>query len=169
MLSYTIKSCIFSGLSRQSKMEATLHALSGILLRAVPTFLLVIFLHFYLKFIFFKPLDRVLKARYDATEGARKKAADSLEAAAARTAEYEAALRAARAEVYRQQELLHHQLQDEHTAQIHAARGQAEAAVRGAKAELAAEIEQAKRDLGAESDALAGQIAEVILNRGAAA
>jgi F-type H+-transporting ATPase subunit b len=48
-------------------MEATLHALSGILLRAVPTFLIVIFLHFYLKYMFFKPLDKVLQARYEAT------------------------------------------------------------------------------------------------------
>ena len=49
-----------------------LQALGGILLRAVPTFLLVILLHFYLKSIFFKPLENVLRKRYDATEGARK-------------------------------------------------------------------------------------------------
>ena len=48
-----------------------LHALGGILLRAVPTFLLIILLHFYLKSIFFKPLERVLEARSEATEGAR--------------------------------------------------------------------------------------------------
>ena len=46
-------------------MEATLRALSGILLHAIPTFLLVIFLHFYLKYMFFKPLGKVLQARYD--------------------------------------------------------------------------------------------------------
>jgi len=150
-------------------MEATLHALSGILLRAIPTFLLVFFLHFYLKYMFFKPLDKVLQARYDATEGARLRAAQSLERAAARTTEYEAALRAARAEVYQTQEQLHHRLQDEHAAQLHAAREQAEAAVRDAKAKLAAEIAQAKTDLAAQSDALASQIADVILNRGVAA
>ena len=50
-------------------MEETLRALGGILLKAVPTFILVILLHFYLKFIFFKPLQRVLRLRYEATEG----------------------------------------------------------------------------------------------------
>jgi F-type H+-transporting ATPase subunit b len=150
-------------------MEATLHALSGILLRAIPTFLLVVFLHFYLKYMFFRPLGKVLKARYEATEGARLRAAESLEKAAAKTAEYEAALRGARAEVYQAQEQSHRRLQEEHTAQVHAAREKAEAAVRDAKAELASEIAQAKKDLGAESEALAGQIADAILNRGAAA
>jgi len=150
-------------------MEATLHALSGILLRAIPTFLLVIFLHFYLKYMFFKPLDKVLHARYEATEGARRRAAESLEKAAAKTAEYEAALRAARSDVYKTQEQLHRRMQEEQAAQIGAAREQAEAAVRDAKAQLAAEIAQAKTDLAAQSDALANQIADAILNRGAAA
>jgi F-type H+-transporting ATPase subunit b len=150
-------------------MAETLHALSGILVRAVPTFLLVFFLHFYLKYMFFRPLDKVLHARYEATEGARLRAAESLKRAAAKTAEYEAAIRAARAEVYRTQEQLHRRLQEEHAAQIHAAREQAEAAVRDAKAQLAAEVEQAKTDLAAQSDALASQIADVILHRGALA
>ena len=37
-------------------MDAMLHAFGGILLRAVPTFLLVVLLHFYLKSMFFKPM-----------------------------------------------------------------------------------------------------------------
>ena len=56
--------------------------------------------------IFFKPLEKVLRQRYEATEGARKLAEQSLERAAAKTAEYEAAMRAARAEVYQAQERL---------------------------------------------------------------
>lgn len=150
-------------------MEATLHALSGILLRAIPTFLIVVFLHFYLKYMFFKPLGKVLQARYEATEGARLAAAESLEKAAAKTGEYEAAIRAARAEVYQTQEQLHRRMQAEQSAQVQAAREQADAAVRHAKAELAAEIAQAKQDLAAQSDALASQIADVILHRSAVA
>jgi F-type H+-transporting ATPase subunit b len=150
-------------------MAETLHALSGILLRAIPTFLLVVFLHFYLKYMFFKPLDKVLQARYEATEGARLRASEALKRAADRTADYEAAIRAARGEVYKTQEQLHRTLQEEQAAQVHAARERADAAVRDAKAQLAAEVEQAKTDLAAESDALAGQIADVILRRGALA
>ena len=157
------------GSSNHLKMEATLHALSGILLKAIPTFLLVILLHFYLKYMFFKPLEKVLKARYDATEGARKQAADSLEKAAAKTAEYEAALRAARGEIYQAQEQLHRKLQEEQSGRIAAAREKAEAALRDAKAEVGAEMAKAKEELAAESDALASQIAAAILSRGAMA
>ena len=69
-------------------MDAILRDLSGILLRAVPTFLLVIFLHFYLKSVFFGPMQQVLRKRYEATEGARKLADESLARAAQKTAEY---------------------------------------------------------------------------------
>src|ERR1039458_2233397 len=72
-------------------MDAMLHALGGILLRAVPTFLLVILLHFYLKSIFFKPLEKVLDQRYEATE-ARKSAGSAVKRAGAqRAADVEAA------------------------------------------------------------------------------
>jgi F-type H+-transporting ATPase subunit b len=150
-------------------MEATLHALSGILLRAIPTFALVILLHLYLKYMFFKPLDKVLQARYDATEGARQKAQEALEKAAAKTAEYEAAMRVARGEVYQSQEQFHRKLQTDHDAQLQKAREQAEAAIREAKAQLAIEAENAEKDLSARIDALADQIAETIISRSAIA
>ena len=85
-------------------MEATLHALGGILLRAIPTLLLVILLHFYLKAMFFGPLKNVLKQRHEATKGAREAAEASAKRAADKTAEYEAALQRARAEMYKEQE-----------------------------------------------------------------
>ena len=69
-------------------MDSILRDLGGILLRAVPTFLLVIFLHFYLKSVFFGPIQRILQKRYEATEGARKLADESLARAAQKTAEY---------------------------------------------------------------------------------
>jgi F-type H+-transporting ATPase subunit b len=42
-------------------MDAILASLGELVLRAVPTLLLVVFLHFYLKFVFFAPLDKVLE------------------------------------------------------------------------------------------------------------
>ena len=65
-------------------MDSTLHALGGILLRATPTFFLVFLLCFYLKKVFFKPLEKVLQERYDATEGARRLAEKSMERASAK-------------------------------------------------------------------------------------
>jgi F-type H+-transporting ATPase subunit b len=149
-------------------MDATLHALGGLLLRAVPTFILVVLLDFYLKIVFFRPLEKVLDRRYQATEGARKLAAQSLERASAKTAEYETAIRAARAEVYQAQERLHRELQEREAAALADARRRAEAAIQEAKDQLSKDVEQAKAGLGNESEKLAEQIAGSILRRSAA-
>jgi F-type H+-transporting ATPase subunit b len=149
-------------------MDAMLQALGRILLGAVPTFLLVIFLHFYLKSMFFKPLEKVLHERYEATEGARKLAQQSLEQAAAKTASYENQLRIAKAEMYQAQERLHKQLQEREAAAVAEARQHAEAAIKLAKTQLAADVEAAKTSLASDSESLASQIAESILRRNAA-
>ncbi len=149
-------------------MESTLDALGGILLRAVPTFLLIVLLHFYLKFVFFKPMGKVLEERYEATEGARKRAEESLQRAAAKTAEYEAAMRAARAEVYQAQERVHRELQERHAARLAEARQAGEAAAREARAQLANDMEAVKVSLAREAEALSNQIADSILRRSAA-
>jgi len=149
-------------------MGDTLRALGEILLKAVPTFLLVVFLHFYLKKMFFGPMERVMRQRFEATEGARKLADQALARASARTTEYEAAIRAARSEIYQSQEKFYKQLQESQSAQIAAARQSSEATVREAKAQLAAEFEAAKKSLAESSETLATQIADTIL-RGTAA
>lgn len=149
-------------------MDATLLALGGILLKALPTFILVLLLNFYLKAMFFKPLEKVLRERYEATEGARKLAAESIARAAARTAEYEAAIRAARAEVYQAQDQVHTQLEERRAAELADARHRSEAAVRQAKAQLAADVEDAKRSLALDAESLSSQIADAILARRAA-
>ena len=149
-------------------MDAMLHALGGILLKAIPTFLLVVLLHFYLKGLLFKPLQKVLRRRYEATEGARKLAGESLERAASKTAEYQAAMRAARGEIYQAQEQAHKRLQEAEFAELTAARQRAEAAVREARTQLAKDVEAAKDGLARDSERLADQIAESILRRNAA-
>jgi F-type H+-transporting ATPase subunit b len=149
-------------------MDAMLHALGGILLRAVPTFLLVVLLHFYLKSMFFKPLQKVLDQRYEATEGARKLAETRQKEASDKAARYEAAVRAAKAEIYQAQDKLHKQLQEREAEAVLAARRSADAAVNSAKALLAQDVEAARATLAGDSDALAGRIAESILRRSAA-
>ncbi|MBV9746217.1 MAG: ATP synthase F0 subunit B [Acidobacteriia bacterium] len=144
-------------------MEATLQALGQILLRAIPTFFLLILLHFYLKHIFFRPLRKILHQRYEATEGARQIAQQSLERAAAKTAEYETALRKARGEVYEAHDRFRKELQEQHESELRAARKEAEAAVNHAKADLAKDVEAAKDSLSRESELLANQIVESIL------
>lgn len=149
-------------------MDATLHQLGGILLSALPTFVLVIILTYYLKFMFFRPLEKTLGERYEATEGARKAAAESLARAEAKTAEYEAAMRVERAKIYQEAEQLHKRLQEEEEAALHAERQAAEARIKQAREQLSADLEAAKKSLDAGSEALAGQIVEAILGGRAA-
>jgi F0F1-type ATP synthase membrane subunit b/b' len=118
--------------------------------------------------MFFKPLERVLKNRYEATEGARQRAAKSMELAAAKTTEYENAMRAARGEVYQAHDRLHKKLQEEQAAAVREARAKVEAKVNEVKNQLAADVERTKGDLLPESDRLAAQIADAVLRRSAA-
>src|SRR5260370_16969179 len=85
-------------------MEQTLQALSGILLKAIPTVFLLIILHFYLKAMLFRPLQKVLKQREELTAGARRAAEQSLAAAERKAQDYKTKLRDPRAEVYKEQE-----------------------------------------------------------------
>jgi len=146
-------------------MEETLHALGGIVVNAIPTFVLVILLHFFLKYTFFRPLERILKSRYDATEGARKRAAETIAKADAKTAAYEEAIRAARSEIYQEQEQLHQKLEQERKAEVAAARASADQAIRQERAQLAENVEAVKNELARETDVLAGQIADMVLGR----
>ncbi|HEX3880435.1 MAG TPA: ATP synthase F0 subunit B [Bryobacteraceae bacterium] len=149
-------------------MDKIVQQLGVLLLTALPTFLLIIFLTYYLKFVFFKPLEKVLRERYEATEGARKLAEQSLQRAAAKTAEYETTLRSARAEIYQAQEKAYKNFQEKSAAQIAAAREQTDNAVREAKQQLTVDVKAAKASLSNDSEALANQIAETILRRRAA-
>ena len=146
-------------------MDETLNALGGLLLKALPTFVLLVLLHFYLKFIFFRPLEKVLRKRFELTEGARRSAELSLETAARKTAEYETALREARSEMYREQEQARHRLREEQAAAVADARGKAEEMVNQAREQLAEEAARARESLKGESETLAASIATAILER----
>jgi F-type H+-transporting ATPase subunit b len=146
-------------------MEETLKALGGILLKAIPTFVLVLLLHFYLKKMLFGPLDRVLKQRDDATNGARKAAEESFAKAEKRAAEYEAAIRDARAEVYKEQEAARTRLVAEQDAKTQESRRGMEELVKDAKLRLEAETEAARKSLADSAGMLAEQIAAQVLAR----
>jgi F-type H+-transporting ATPase subunit b len=144
-------------------MDAILADLGSLLVRALPTFFLLLVLHFYLKCIFFRPLDRVLEARRQATEGARTAAQASLAAADRKGADYEAAIRAARGEIYREQEETRRQWRDEQSAAAEQSRRSAAETIKDARAQIAEEAAQAKLSLASESERLASQIAAAIL------
>ena len=145
-------------------MEQTLQALGGILLKAIPTVILLLILHAYLRAVLFTPLEKMLRQRGELTEGARKAADQSLAAAEAKAAEYEAKLREARGAVYKEQEETRKRWLEDQTAQVAQSRSSAEAAVRKAKEELATEAGAARASLAETSSALADQIATSLLS-----
>jgi len=138
-------------------------SLEPILVRAIPTFLLVILLHWYLKKVLIQPMERVLAERRRRTEGAVEAAESTLAGAAAKAAAYEKALDEARAGVYAGQEANRKRLHTEQTAALETARTKAAAQLNAAKAEIAAAAEAARAELERESGRLAERIAQAVL------
>jgi F-type H+-transporting ATPase subunit b len=146
-------------------MQQTLQSLVGILIEAIPTALFLVFLHFYLRWMLFGPLRKVLRERDEMTAGARKAAEASLITAEQKVQEYEAKLRDARAEVYKEQEEARRRWLVDQGTQVSQARIQTEAAVKQAKFEIAQEAAAARTTLLESSSGLAEEIASSILIR----
>lgn len=146
-------------------MEATLHALGEIVLKGLPTFFLLLLLHFYLKRTFFAPLEKVLAERYEATTGARKQAESAMARAEAKAQEYEDALRAARTEVYKENDALRKQWREQQTVMLAEARTKADSAIAIAKAEIGGDVRAARETLQGDADRIADGITAAILRR----
>ena len=146
-------------------MEATAHALGGLLLKAIPTLVLLLIVHFYLKWMFFRPLGDVLAKRRASTEGLKEAAEATLKKASELAASVEAQLRQAREQIYQEQDEARRRWTGEQAARLEEARKQARELVHQAKVQLDAEAAAAKRELAATTDALAEQIARSLLER----
>lgn len=144
-------------------MDSTLQALGGILLRAIPTLLLVILLHQYLKRMFFRPLEEVLDKRREATEGARQAAETALRLASEKAEEYQAALDVGLGGIYKDQEETRRRWLDEQTRGIEEARHANQRMIAKAKEEIAAQVAAAREELIPASRDLAGRITGALL------
>lgn len=141
----------------------SLIALEEILLAAIPTFLLVWILYFYTRRFFLKPLQETLRKRHDGTRGLREVAEANLALTEKKTAHYEEALRAARAEFYHQQEQERQQSLEQRAERLRQARQQAEEMVSRANREIQKDVEEAKKRLAAESEQIALSVTRAIL------
>jgi F-type H+-transporting ATPase subunit b len=146
-------------------MGQTLQALGGILLQAIPTICLLLIVHFYLKFVFFRPLREVLDKRRVATEGARESAAAMLQKASEKADALDAALRKARDEIYQENEAERRKWIEEQTARLEEARRQSRELIHKAKQELEAQTAVAKKSLEATAESLAEEITRSLLAR----
>lgn len=147
-------------------MEQTIQALGAIALKAIPTVILLIFLHFYLKFMLFAPLRKVLKERDDLTAGAQRAAKESLSLADRKAAEFETKLQEARAEAYKQQEETRKQWLEDQARQVAEAHARTQVTLKQARFEIASEAASARQNLLDTSGALADGIATAILGKG---
>jgi F-type H+-transporting ATPase subunit b len=146
-------------------MEKALQDLTGILIKAIPTAFFLVVLHFIFRFWLFGPLRKILQQRDELTAGARKAAEVSLASADKKVQDYEAKLRDARGEVYKEQEETRRRWLADQTSQTAAAHAQAGDSVKQARFELASEAAAARQKLLDSSAGLADQIASSILNR----
>jgi len=138
-------------------------ALGGILLGAIPTFLLVWLLYLYVTRVFFRPLQETLRQRHDATEGMRAAAESSIAAAERKAAQYEESLQAARVVLYQQQERERQKAIERRAEIVQMARGRAEEMVAQARQEIERDVVEAKQRLAAETEPIAQSIRRAIL------
>lgn len=145
-------------------MDKILNDLADILLKAIPTVIILVILHQFLKAVLFGPIESMLRKRHDLTDGARKSASASLANAERKTAEYEAKLRDAKSVVYKEQEDTRRKWLTDQADQVVLAKVKATARVATAKDEIAGEASSAKATLERTSDYLAEEIANSLLS-----
>ncbi|MGH9353504.1 MAG: ATP synthase F0 subunit B [Terriglobia bacterium] len=131
--------------------------------RSAPTVIFVIILLAILDRLFFRPIAEVMKKRAENTVGALARAREQVNEAEAKSRQYESALQAARAEVFKQRQTEHQKALEEQDRAMHAAREHSQDLVRKAQTALAGEVAFARRQLLASGQALAQEIAEKIL------
>ena len=150
-------------------MDLILHQLAELFLRSIPTAVLFLLLLGAYRVLVYHPLLKVLKERGERTIGAMARAEAAIRAADARSQEYEAKLRAARAEIFhaREQRLL--ALERERERALEEARHAANERVRTAREALEKEADEARATLDSRADSLAAEILRVIVPSAAAA
>jgi len=149
-------------------MDSTLKAIGDLLIQAVPTIVFFIILTVYLKYVFFRPLARILDERKRATEGVRELARQAFEAADRKNSEFEHALQIARSELHQEHEALRRQWSEEQARIIARERAEADRKIQAAKQQIAREIEKAEAELDARVESLSEQIVQTLTARRAA-
>ena len=144
-------------------MDEILQQLVPLLIGSIPTILIFLTLVLGYKFILHNALVKTLAERRSRTEGAVERAHAAIAAAEAKAQEYEARLRAARAEIFRAREARVKAWNDERESALAQARHAARERVHGAKAELSIQFEASKQEIERGADALVADILKAVL------
>ena len=144
-------------------MQEILNQLGELLLRAIPTEILLLLLWAAYIALVHKPLTRVLAERFSRTEGRVQKAQADVFVAESRTAEYENKISEAKNAIYSVQEARRTKALETRTRALHQVREQVKAQVAAARTEIAKETVAAQGRLQDESHNLAAQVIRSIL------
>jgi F-type H+-transporting ATPase subunit b len=142
---------------------AIVNQLGELFLQAVPTVIIVFFFYLFLRWSFFKPMQRVLSERHKRADGARVEAEASRVATHEKQRFYNETVKKARMEVFAEQESQRRRTLDERQATISAARATAQTALQEAKKGIAVDVKAARVEMERSSGDLANDIAEAIL------
>lgn len=115
--------------------------------------------------VLFKPLVRVMRERESAVKSALELAESATARAQAATAEFDANVAAARADLYKQMDERRKAAESYRQDLVAQTRAEVGAQLAGAKAELEAQTAQARATLEAEAEELGRDIASKVLGR----
>jgi len=144
-------------------IDQLLQQLGDLALGSIPTIIIFVFLLISYRYLLYLPLMRTLGERRERTLGAIEKAKAAIAAADAKSQEYEAKLRSARADIFHRRELRLQQLNGQREAAIAAARQAAHERVASARAAIEADAAEARSHIESSVGELAGQIMRAVL------
>jgi F-type H+-transporting ATPase subunit b len=147
-------------------MDEILRQLVPLLIGSVPTILIFLLLVLAYKFVLHDALLRVLAERQARTEGAVARAHAAIAAADAKAQEYEARLRAARAEIFHARENRIKAWNAERESAVATARQAARERVHAAKGALDAQAENSRHEIERGAEELAADILKAVLPAG---
>ena len=127
--------------------------------------ILFIFFVFLLNRLLFRPIGRVLDQRQNLTEGSANEARAARRIYETRLAEYEATIRQARAESYKQSEQERAVALEDRRRLLDEAKQQAHEQIDRAKQEIEKQVTQARSALESESRQIAENISRTVLGR----
>ena len=144
-------------------MDQILNQIGGLVLGAVPTMVLFIFLVVAYGLLVRRPLERILAERRTRTSGAVEKAKDAISEAEAKTAEYEDRLRKARAEIFAVRESKLKQWAAQREQALGDARAATAQKVLAGKLEIEQGLVDARRQIETASAELSEQVLRAVL------
>lgn len=137
--------------------------LGDLMLGSVPTMIIFLILVFAYRYILYGALVKTLAERRERTTGAIEAADAAIAQADAKTQEYEAKLRAARAEIFHMREQRLQQWNAEKDRAIASARLASQERVAQARASIEAEAASARRQIENAAGQLAARVLQAVL------